>query len=128
MNVLYRDVFSVTVFGLMTTPVILYASKLNGQVIIDLTGILERMAIIYITELSKSFPDRQTVVQQLLGKQNLDDLAGHLVSLGLWDKEDKGVAENLKKRRDGLAHKNAKLICRYINDNKPFDFFRLNEV
>jgi hypothetical protein len=49
----------------------LYALNMNGQVILDLAGILERYAITCIVELFHSFPDRQRVVERLIEKKLL---------------------------------------------------------
>jgi hypothetical protein len=83
----------------MRGPLTLYALNMNGQVLIDLAGILERYAIIYITELFGSFPARQDVVRQLLERQFLDKLAKHLIILGLWDKKDENEILKLKKSK-----------------------------
>ena len=51
MNVLFQDIFQPNILRLMRSPLTLYALKKNGHMLIDLAGILERYAIIYITEL-----------------------------------------------------------------------------
>jgi len=60
---LFRDVGEPNILRLIKGPLTLYALNMNGQVLIDLAGILERYAIIYITELFESFPARQDVVR-----------------------------------------------------------------
>jgi hypothetical protein len=109
-------------------PLTLYALNVNGQVLIDLAGILERYAIIYITELFESFPARQDVVRQLLERQFLDKLAKHLIILGLWDKKDENEILKLKKARDGVAHKNVEIVRKELNNGKPISVLEIDLV
>jgi hypothetical protein len=99
---------------------------MNGQVLIDLAGILEQYAIIYITELFRSFPARQDVVRQLLERQFLDRLAKHLIILWLWDEKDEKEIQKLKKARDAVAHKNVEVVTRGSDRMIYFDRFMNN--
>jgi len=101
---------------------------MNGQVLIDLAGILEQYAIIYLTDLFKSFPARQDVVRKLLKRQSLGRLAKHLVILGLWDKQDKKDVVKLKERRDGAAHKNVEYVSSELNNGKPVTVLEIDLV
>jgi hypothetical protein len=96
MKSLFRDVSEPDILRLIKGPLTLYALNMNGQALIDLAGILERCAIIYITELFRSFPARQDVVRELLSRQSLDKLADHLIKLGLWDEKDRKDIRTLK--------------------------------
>jgi len=119
MGILYRDVYLPNILRLMKGPLTLYALKMNGQVLIELAAILERYAIIQITELFSSFPSRQKIVRELIEKQFLDKLAKQLIVLGLWDKEDEKDVSKLKKARDGIAHKNLEIVSKELNNGKP---------
>jgi hypothetical protein len=124
----FRDVSEPDILRLIKGPLTLYALNMNGQVLIDLAGILEQYAIIYITELFKSFPARQDVVRKLLKKQSLDRLAKYLVILGLWDKKDKKDVVKLKERRDGAAHKNVEYVSNELNNGKPVTVLEIDLV
>jgi hypothetical protein len=119
MGILFRDVYLPNILRLMKGPLTLYALKMNGQVLIELAAILERYAIIQITELFSSFPSRQKIVRELIEKQFLDKLAKQLIVLGLWDKEDEKDVSKLKKARDGIAHKNLEIVSKELNNGKP---------
>jgi hypothetical protein len=106
MNPIFRDVYQPNILRLMTGPLTLYALKMNGQVLIELAAILERYAIMYITELFSPFPERQDMVRELVERQFLEKLAIQLIRLGLWDKDDLRDVRELKRKRDRLAHKN----------------------
>jgi hypothetical protein len=128
MNAFFQDVFQPNILRLMRGPLTLYALKMNGQVLIDLAAILERYAIIHITELFSSFPARQDLVRQLLERQFLDRLAKHLIILGLWDKKDEKDVLKLKKARDGIAHKNVEIVSKKLNKGKPISFLEIDLV
>ena len=119
MDTFFLDVLQPNILRLMKGTITLYALNMNGQVLIDLAAILERYAIIHITELFRSFPARQELVRDLLERQFLDKLAEHLVTLGIWDKEDQKDAKKLKKARDGIAHKNVEIVRKELNNGKP---------
>jgi hypothetical protein len=128
MSTYFRDVIQPHILTLMRGPLTLYALNMNGQVLIDLAGILEQYAIIYITELFRSFPARQDVVRQLLERQFLDKLAKHLIILGLWDKKDENEILKLKKARDGVAHKNVEVVRKELNNGKPISIPEIDLV
>jgi len=93
-----------------------------------LAGILERYAIIYITELFDSCPARQAAVRQLLERQFLDKLAKYLIILGLWDKKDENEILKLKKARNGVAHKNIEIVRKELNNGKPISVLEIDLV
>lgn len=78
-----RKIVLSEIMPLIKGSLTLYALNMNGQVIIDLAGILERYAILSISELFRSFPERQVLINDLLSQRSLGDLAKDLVTLGL---------------------------------------------
>jgi hypothetical protein len=67
------------VLRMMKGPLTFYALSMNGQVLIDLAGLLERYAIIFIEELFKSlrsvqlFPEAAQAFEEIMEKKRLDD-------------------------------------------------------
>jgi hypothetical protein len=112
------------VLHIIKAPLTFYALNMNGQVLIDLAGLLERYAILYIEELFRSlrsvqlFTDGQRALAELLGKKSLDELAKILVTLGLWDKGDEKEAEQLYDKRNYVAHKNITKIRAILSSSK----------
>lgn len=127
MDVLYDEIMQM-VFKGVKGALVLYGLNLNGQVLIELTGILERYIIIYIIELFKLFPDRQLMVEKLLFKKFLDEMAKYLIILGLWDQSDEQSIVQLKKARDGIAHKNVAIVSKRLNNGKPLNFLEIDFV
>jgi hypothetical protein len=109
------------VLYMMKGPLILYALNMSGQLLIDLAGLLERYAIIYIEELFKSlrsiqlFPAALCVIEEMMEKRFLNELAKHLVTLEIWDKEDIRQVNKLYEKRNLVAHKNTKKIEAILN-------------
>ena len=101
-----------------------YALNINGQVLIDLAGLLERYAILYIEELFKSlrsvelFTECQRIIEDMLEKKFLKDLVTHLITLGLLDKEDEKKVKAINERRNYVAHKNITKINATLCSNK----------
>lgn len=108
----------------MKGPLTLYALNLNGQVLIDLAGLLERYAIIYIEELFKSlrsiqlFVESKQAIEEILEKKSINELVKPLITLGLWDKGDRREIDKLYKKRNYIAHKNIKRIKGILNSGK----------
>lgn len=117
------DITETEVLYMMKGALTLYALNLNGQVLIELAGLLERYAIVYIEELKslrsvQLFSDGQHAIEEILEKKFLDELAKHLITLGLWDKEDFKEVEKLLKKRNYVAHKNVKKIKGMLSSSK----------
>jgi hypothetical protein len=60
-------------------------------------AILEQYAIIYIPELFSGITARQKLVEDLLQRRSLDNLARNLVTLEIWEKKDLMDVKNSKK-------------------------------
>jgi hypothetical protein len=118
------DITETEVLRMMKGPLTFYALDMNGQVLIDLSGVLERNALIYIEELFKSlrsvqlFPEAAQAFEEILEKKFLEEIARPLITLGLWDKEDAIKIEKLSKKRNYVAHKNIKKIQGILSSKK----------
>jgi hypothetical protein len=117
------DITETEVLHMMKGALTFYALNMNGQVLIELAGLLERYAIIYIEELFKSlrsvqlFTEGQYAIEEMLEKKFLRDLAKHLITLGLWDKEDEKKVQKLYEKRNFVAHKNIKKLEGILSSN-----------
>jgi hypothetical protein len=83
------------ILDLFKAPLIMYDLKLNGQVIIEIYGILERYAISAIVNLFNADPDKKSTIELLTRQCSLVKLAKIPVIFKLWHKEDITFAENL---------------------------------
>jgi hypothetical protein len=118
------DITETEVLRMMKGPLTFYALNMNGQVLIDLAGLLERYAIIFIEQLFKSmrsvqlFPEAAQAFEQIMEKKRMDDLARHLIVLGLWDEGDEERVDKVYQKRNYIAHKNIKSIELMLSSNK----------
>ena len=82
------DITETEVLRMMKGPLTFYGLNMNGQVLLDLAGVLERYAIIYIEELFKSlrsvqlFPESKQAIEEILEKKFLEELTTPLITLG----------------------------------------------
>jgi hypothetical protein len=119
-----RDFVQSEMLYIMKGPLTLYALNMNGQVLIDLAGLLERYAIIYVDYLFKSlksiqlFPDGQDLIDAMLEKKFLPELAKYLLKLGIWNNDDIKKVEKLNKKRNYVAHKNTRKIEAFLESSK----------
>ncbi len=118
------DITESRVMYMMKGALTFYALNMNGQVLIELAGLLERYAIAFIEELFWSLRsiqllnEVQPVIVGILEKKFLDELTKHLITLGLWDKEDEEEVKELYSRRNSVVHKNTRKIKAIVGSNK----------
>lgn len=104
-------------WALMQYPLILYALKMNGLAAVELHSILERFAMRdLIKHLAK--PKHNYVLGKLIEKVGLSELALAYLDLGAWDKDDIKLVNKLSKIRNGVAHKNPKIISKAAGSGK----------
>jgi hypothetical protein len=105
----------------------MYAMKLNGQVIIEIHGILERYAILAIVNLLNSYP-RKFSIDEITERCVLPELAKILVALNLWDKEDIKFVEKLNSIRNVTAHKYPKKVSHKLYSGKNMSFMDIDKA
>jgi hypothetical protein len=116
------------ILDLFKAPLIMYALKLNGQVIVEIYGILERYAVLALVNLFDSDSDRKSTIEQLAQRWSLVDLAEILITLKLWDKEDIEFAKGLREIRNATAYKNPKKIADKVTPGRNISLLDINKV
>lgn len=104
-------------WALMDGPLVLYALGRNGSAIIELHSILEAFSAREIVSLFPT-PIRETIKTRVIRRCTLEDLAIILCDFGIWDKNDIKFVEKLNKLRNGITHKNPKLISNTVCSGK----------
>lgn len=92
---------------------ILYAFGRYGAAIIELHGTLERQAIERLTKLIL-LPERVEIGLKAIERHTLPDVTIMLRDCGILDKEDVKFAQKLNRLRNGLAHRNAKVVSNVL--------------
>ncbi|MEJ7577307.1 MAG: hypothetical protein WKF74_09925 [Pyrinomonadaceae bacterium] len=95
------------------SALILYVLGRNGAALIDLHAAVERQAI---ESLSKHIlsPERAEIGLRLIERSTLPDISVMLRDCNLIDEKDVKFAQNLNKLRNGLAHRNTKVISNAV--------------
>lgn len=114
-------------WALMDGPLVLYALGRNGSAIIELYGVLEAFAARDIVSLFPT-PMRKAIESRIIRRCTLEDLALILRDLGIWDKEDIKFVEKLKKLRNGVAHKNPKLVSNTVYSGKEISMLDIDSI
>jgi len=114
-------------WALMDGPLALYAIGMNGSAIIELHGILERF-VLRETVNHLADPSKRSLIYRVLERRTLSDLASMLCDLGVFYKEDVRFAEKLNALRNGLAHKNPKVISKLLFSGKEISFLDIDSA
>jgi len=118
-----RDYVQYEVLYIIKGPLTFYALNMNSQVLVDLAGLLERYAIIYLDYLFKSlkslqlFPEGQDLIEAMLEKKSLTEVARYLLKLGIWNKDDTKKVKKLYAKRNSVAHKNTRKIEAFLESS-----------
>lgn len=113
------------IWALMDNPLLLYGLNINGLIIVELFGILERFTAREVINNIK-FPFRSPNFEKIINFHNLSDYALILLDLGVLNKDDIKFIEKLSKLRNGVAHKNPKPIANLLNSGKIFSFLDID--
>jgi hypothetical protein len=84
---------------------------MNGQALVDLQGILEAFCIRDIPKyLSNNNSHLRSTIAELIERKSLVELAYLLNKLRVWSGDDIKFAKRLNRLRNGVAHRNPKLL------------------
>jgi len=111
----------------LDSSLVLYALGKHGAAIIELHGVLERQAIEKLSRIILS-PEKVVIGRKILERLTLKDLAPLLQECNILDKEDIKFVEKLSKLRNGLAHKNPKVISNAILSGKSLSDVEIDSV
>lgn len=114
-------------WALMDGPLVLYALNMNSSAIIELHSIIERF-VLRETIKHLVVPSKRSPTFRILERRALPDLALILCDLGILDKKDVKFAKELNKLRNGLAHKNPKIISNMVYSGKKISVLDIDSV
>lgn len=108
-------------WALMDSPLLLYSLNMNGSAIVELHGVLERFAL-------RDTANHLGVPLKIFDRHHLSDLALVLHDLGIFDKDDVKFARKLNRLRNGLAHKNPRVISNMIYSGRKISALDIDSV
>ena len=105
-----RAAFNILTVLLFDGPLLLYSIGMNTSAIMELHSILERFSLRDVSKILAN-PSQESVVKKTLERYTLPGLAKILHNdLDILDDEDVKYAESLNKLRNGIAHRNERVI------------------
>ena len=114
-------------WALMSGPLILYGLNMNGSAIIELHGILERFVLRESVQLI-AIPTKKKIVFKIFERFTLNDLISILYNQDIILKEDVNFVKKLTKIRNGLAHKNPRIVSNIILSGKKISVLDIDAV
>ena len=118
---------AVIVWALLDTPLILFGMNMHSAALMEIHSILERFVIRHVVEILTK-PKNQDISTKIIERLTLSDLAPILQNLNVLDNEDLKFIEKLSKLRNGVAHKNAKVISNVANSGKLIPVLDIESV
>ncbi len=106
------------IYAIFDEPLTLYALSMNSLCIIELHGIMERSLLREVPSLI-SAKGMENHISKLLERKTLLDLSKILQGIKIFDEDDLKLIKKLKDLRDGIAHKNSKLISETLHGSNP---------
>jgi hypothetical protein len=117
-KVVQRERVDALVWALLEGPILLFSLGMNGPVVTEIQGILERLSIREITKfLTRHDPHNKDIIRGLIERKSLIDLATILNWIGVWNSEDLAWTKRIAAIRNGAAHKNPRAfgITSFLN-------------
>ena len=114
-------------WALMGAPLILYSLGMNGAAIIELHGIVERLALRETVNNIASI-SKKSIVTDVMERCTLSDFTSILFDLEILDKDDLKFSKKLSRIRNGLAHKNPEIISNVAYSGKKISFLDIDSV
>ena len=112
----------------LDTTLKLFLIECNSLLIVELHGILERFALDSLLKVLPSSDEAEKIVIEGFKMKTLSDIANYMMILNLWDKDDVTFSRKLNSIRNGIAHKNIKLVSKYLSDGKQVYSESIHEV
>jgi hypothetical protein len=88
-QIIQRGGIDALIWALLDGVIMLYSLGMNGQALVELQGILERICIREISlHLCQNNAYRKDDIRELIERKSLVDLASILNKLGIWNSDD----------------------------------------
>jgi hypothetical protein len=108
----------VLTWGLLDVPLALYFLGQSSAVFVELHGFLERFVLRDLPFSLAKDKQAAAIITSIIERKTRSELADILLKLRIWNGEDVRFAINLANIRNGIVHKNAKLVSKYLSAGK----------
>jgi len=113
---------------LLDTALELYFIGNNSALFVELHGFLERFAL---NELPKRLAKNKifkSVISELIGRKTLSDVSECFEKLNIWESEDLKFVKKLSNIKNGIVHKNVKLVSKHLGDGSATATYKIYEI
>lgn len=121
----YIDAFTALSFD---NALELYFLGMNASLIVDLQGVLERFCFNALTDILPSDNLSELIISEMMEKRTLVDFAPYLKTLAIWDDDEVKFAKKITTLRNGIAHKNIKIVSKFLNDGKQNHYASIDSI
>lgn len=115
-------------YFLMDNAFELYFIGNNSALFIELQGLLERFCINKSADFIAINTDAKDLLLDSFSKKTLSDIADYFRVISLWNDNDIKFAKKLTQIRNGIAHKNIKLVSKHLSDGKQTIFYSIDDI
>lgn len=123
-----RATCEVLTWVMLDTPMELYYIGNSSAVFVELHGFLERMALIELSKRIAKDEMSKKIISKLTERKTLVEISDGFVELGIWNDEDIKFVKKLSNVRNGIVHKNIKLVSKYLSDGKSTYIGQIDEI
>lgn len=116
------------VYTMFKSALELYYIKNNSALFVELHGLLERIAVDKMCDFISVNKEARIILLDAFSKKTLNEVAEYFQTINIWDNADIAFAKRLTKIRNGIAHKNAKLVSKNLSDGKQASITSINEI
>lgn len=125
---LYRYGAETITWALFQTTISLFANGNNSSVIIEVYSIIEKFAIRDFPEIISEKENIQSIISDLISRKNLAEIADYYKKIGIWTNDDLAQLKKLIKIRNGIAHKNEKLISKALKSGNEVHYLNIDSI
>lgn len=105
-------------FSLLGAALQMYYVGHNASVFVELQGFVERFVLRDLPQHLARDRNSAQIIADMIDRKTLPELAHALQQLDVWSADDVTFAKKLTKVRNGIAHKNARLLSKPLGSGK----------
>jgi hypothetical protein len=127
-NTALRGAAEALTWAMLSTPLALFFLGQNSAVFVELHGFLERYVLRDLPHALAKDKQAAGIISSLIERRTLSELSEILLELKIWNDEDVRFARKLANVRNGIVHKNAKLISKHLSDGRDIHLIDIENL
>lgn len=123
-----RGVAYLSIHVFFGVPLLLFFVGQNSAALVELHGMLERQVLQTVPVLLSRNKLGAKIIGTITERRNLAEWGDVLRKLDVWTEDDVRFIRKLATIRNGIVHKNAKLISKHLNGGKPLEMYQIDFI